>query len=91
MTRYTNRSLTESSRDQIGMQFLPLASLTRIRKMLNSLTFVMVVRPNEVCHESAFEREANLRKLQAGEKAGSGVRHLHQPASQAASRLINGR
>jgi hypothetical protein len=47
----------------------------------NSLWDCQEIKRSEVCHESAFEREKNLRELQIGEASGAGVRYLHKSAS----------
>ena len=43
-----------------------------------------------VSHESSSQREAHLRELQAGAAPRAAVRHLHQPAAQAAPGLKRG-
>jgi hypothetical protein len=58
-----------------------LVSGRRISTIQNSLCNCPEIKRSEVCHESAFEREENLRELQTGEASGAGVRNLHESAS----------
>jgi hypothetical protein len=66
---------------------LPLRDLVTYSRRSTIQSSVGFLNWIEVCHESAFKRQANLRELQTGEAAGTGVRHLHQSAPQAASRV----